>query len=203
MTSVQRIIRGSAALVVLGVTSACSGAGGIGDVLGGVLGGGQPQAAEAQGAIRGVDTRAQQISLQLTNGQTVALAYDNQTKVVYNNQSYPVTSLDRGDQVTARIQSTNNGYYTDLVQVDQPVQGSNTSASSGNVQTLQGTVRAVDTQNGLFAMDVGTGTRLTVSMPYSPSRADVNRFQSLRQGDYVRIAGVYLNNSRVELRQFY
>ena len=64
-------------------------------------------------------------------------------------------------------------------------------------------MRAVDTQNGLFAMDVGTGTRLTVSMPYSPRRADMNRFQSLRQGDYVRIAGVYLNGSRVELRQFY
>jgi hypothetical protein len=40
-------------------------------------------------------------------------------------------------------------------------------------------------------------------MPYSPSRADQNRFQNLRQGDYVRIAGVYLNNTRVELRQFY
>jgi len=42
-----------------------------------------------------------------------------------------------------------------------------------------------------------------VSMPYSPSRADQNRFLNLRQGDYVRIAGVYLNSSRVELRQFY
>ena len=76
---------------------------------------------------------------------------------MYNNQSYPVTSLDRGDQVTARIQSTNNGYYTDLVQVDQPVQGSSSSTSSGNVQTLQGTVRGIDAQNGLFTMDVGTG----------------------------------------------
>ena len=27
-------------------------------------------------------------------------------------------------------------------------------------------------------------------MPYSPSRADMNRFQTLRSGDYVRIAGV-------------
>ena len=71
------------------------------------------------------------------------------------------------------------------------------------MQTLQGTVRGVDTQNGLFTMDVGTGTRLTVSMPYSPSRADMNRFQNLRNGDNVRIAGVYLNSSRVELRQFY
>ena len=132
------------------------------------------------------------------------LQYDNQTKVVYNNQSYPVTSLDRGDQVTDLIHNTNNGsYYTDLVQVDQPVQGSSGSTASGTVQTIQGTVRGIDSQNGLFSLDLGTGTRVTVSMPYSPSRADMNRFQNLRSGDYVRIAGVYLSNSRVELRQFY
>jgi hypothetical protein len=196
--------RRAAAVSTLLVLAGCSSVGGLGNVLGSVLGGGQGQGAnQVSGYVRGVDARSQVIALQASSGQSVNILFDNQTRVVYNNQSYPVTSLDRGDQVTARIQSTNNGYYTDLVQVDQPVQGSNTSASSGNVQTLQGTVRAVDTQNGLFAMDVGTGTRLTVAMPYSPSRADMNRFQSLRQGDSVRIAGVYLNNSRVELRQFY
>ena len=194
--------RRAAAVSTLLVLAACSSNGGLGSVLGSVLGGGQG-ANQVSGYVQGVDTRSQFIALQSSNGQAVNIQYDNQTKVVYNNQSYPVTSLDRGDQVTARIQSTNNGYYTDLVQVDQPVQGSNSSTSSGNVQTLQGTVRGVDTQNGLFTMDVGTGTRLTVSMPYSPSRADMNRFQSLRNGDYVRIAGVYLNGSRVELRQFY
>lgn len=52
-------------------------------------------------------------------------------------------------------------------------------------------------------MDDNRGVRITVSMPYSPSRTDLNRFQSLRSGDVVRIAGVYLNNSRMELRQFY
>jgi hypothetical protein len=197
----QRLVRRGAAALMLGALAACSQAGGLGNVLGSVLGGGQ-QANQVSGVVQGVDTRNRQIGLQQSNGQTVAIAYDNQTQVVYNNQSYPVTSLDRGDQVTARIQSGNNGsYYTDLVQVDQPVQGSNTS-SSGNVQTLQGTVRQIDLQNGLFTMDVSS-TRVTVSMPYSPSRADLDRFQRLRSGDVVRIAGVVLNNSRVELRQFY
>jgi hypothetical protein len=199
--------RGAAGLSMLIGLAACSSAGGLGNVLGSVLGGGAGQGAnQVSGYVQGVDTRQQYIALQSSSGQSVNIQYDNQTRVVYNNQSYPVTSLDRGDQVTARIQSTNNGYYTDLVQVDQPVQGSNGSngsTASGNVQTLQGTVRAVDTQNGLFSMDVGQGTRVTVSMPYSPTRTDMNRFQSLRQGDYVRIAGVYLNNTRVELRQFY
>jgi hypothetical protein len=198
----MRIFRRGAAASALFVLAGCSNTG-LGNVLGSVLGGGQGGGSQVSGYVQGVDTRSQYIALQSANGQSVNIQYDNQTRVVYNNQSYPVTSLDRGDQVTARIQSTNNGYYTDLVQVDQPVQGSNGSASSGNVQTIQGTVRGVDTQNGLFALDVGTGTRVTVSMPYSPRRADMNRFQNLRQGDYVRIAGVFLNNTRVELRQFY
>jgi hypothetical protein len=201
--NMQTFGRRAAALSMTLALAACSTAGGLGNVLGSVLGGGGQQANQVSGYVQGVDTRQQVIALQSSSGQSVNIQYDNQTKVVYNNQSYPVTSLDRGDQVTARIQSTNNGYYTDLVQVDQPVQGSNGSTSSGNVQTLQGTVRAVDTQNGVFSMDVGNGNRVTVSMPYSPSRTDLNRFQSLRQGDYVRIAGVYLNNTRVELRQFY
>ena len=194
--------RSAAAASTLVMLAACSGTGGLGSVLGSVLGGGQG-ANQVSGYVQGVNTRSQYIALQSSSGQSVNIQYDNQTRVVYNNQSFPVTSLDRGDQVTARIQSTNNGYYTDLVQVDQPVQGSNGSTSSGAVQTLQGTVRGVDTQNGLFALDMGAGTRVTVSMPYSPSRADQNRFLNLRQGDYVRIAGVYLNSSRVELRQFY
>jgi len=203
MTGVRRIIRGSAVLVVLGATSACSGAGGIGDVLGGVLGGGQPQAAEAQGAIRAVDTRAQQISLQLSNGQTVALAYDNQTKVVYQNQLYAVTNLDPGDQVILRVRDVGNGtYYTDSIHVTQSVTTQGGTSSSGNVQALQGTVRQIDQTNGLFTLDAGNVV-LTVSMPYGASRADVTRFQNLRTGDSVRFYGVFLNNTRVELRQFY
>jgi hypothetical protein len=194
--------RSAAAASTLVMLAACSGTGGLGSVLGSVLGGGQG-ANQVSGYVQGVNTRSQYIALQSSSGQSVNIQYDNQTRVVYNNQSFPVTSLDHGDQVTARIQSTNNGYYTDLVQVDQPVQGSNGSTATGAVQTLQGTVRGVDTQNGLFALDMGAGTRVTVSMPYSPSRADQNRFLNLRQGDYVRIAGVYLNSSRVELRQFY
>ena len=112
------------------------------------------------------------------------ILYDNQTKVVYNNQSYPVTSLDRGDQVTARIQNTNNGYYTDLVQVDRPVQGSaGTATAVGQRADDPGHGPQIDHQNGLFTMDVSNGARLTVSMPYSPSRTDLTKFQNLRSGD--------------------
>jgi hypothetical protein len=202
--NIQLFGRRAFALSALAALAACSGAG-LGNVLGSVLGGAQgSQANQVSGLVQGVDTRSQVIALQQPSGQSVNILFDNQTRVVYNNQSYAVTSLDRGDQVTARIQQVNNGYYTDLVQVDQPVQGSaGTSGASGNVQAFQGIVRQIDQQNGLFTMDVNGSSRVTVSMPYSPSRADLSRFQQLRSGDNVRIAGVFLNNARVELRQFY
>lgn len=191
--------RGAATLMIL-TLGGCAQLGSVGNVLGGVLGGGGQN--QVQGVVRGVDTRAQQIVIQQSDGSSVALAYDSQTQVVYQNQNYSVTSLDPGDQITARIQSTNNGgYYTDLVQVDQPASGS--GSPSGNVQTIQGTVRQVDTANGLFSLDVANYGTVIVALPYNVSRTDQNRFMSLRSGDRIRIAGVFLNNQRVELRQFY
>ena len=62
---------------------------------------------------------------------------------------------------------------------------------------------SVDRNYGTFLIDAGSGTRITVSMPYQPRSADVTTFNNLRAGQYVRLYGVYLNNTRVELRQFY
>jgi exosome complex RNA-binding protein Csl4 len=181
--------------------AACSQAGQLGDILGSVLGGG---ANMVSGAIRSIDTRARMISVQQSNGQAVSLAYDDQTKVVYQNRLYAVTSLEYGDQVTARVQQLQSGdYYVESVAVTQPASTSTGgSTSSGAVQSLQGTVRQVDRTNGLFTIDAGNGVTLTVSLPYNANTTDVNKFNALRSGDYVRFYGVYVTSSRVELRQF-
>jgi hypothetical protein len=213
MTTIARKARHFAAVTTavtttLIIAAACAQLGQLGSVIGA---GGTPQAGQVSGVVQGVDTRNQQIVLQDANGQSVGLQFDAQTQVTYQNRSYAVTNLERGDRVTARIQQTNNGgYYTDLVQVDQSVSasngtvyGSNGSSSSGTVQTLQGTVRQVDRNNGLFTVDMGNSNVLTVSLPYNPSQNDLNRFQALRAGDAVRFYGVFLNNNRVELRRFY
>ena len=196
MTVQRRVVSSAAAACLLVTTGACSQ---LGSILGGV--GGSPQSNQVSGYVEGVDTRTQQIALQTSSGQRVLLSYDNQTAVVYQNQNYPVTALERGDQVTARVQSTTSGaYYTDLVQVDRSVSG--TGAASGNVQSLQGTVGQIDRSNGVFRLD-GNNASVIVSLPYNVRQSDLNIFQSLRVGDRVRFYGVFLNNSRVELRQFY
>src|SRR4051812_21977581 len=115
MTGIQRVARGGAFGLALVAFSACSSLGNIGNVLGGVLGGGGQQ---VQGTVLAVDTRSQYIALQQSDGQSISLAYDNNTRVTYNNQNYAVTSLERGDVVTANVQQSQNGaYYTDAVQV--------------------------------------------------------------------------------------
>ena len=201
---IQKFARLGAATLAIVTFSGCAQAGGLGGILGSVLGGGQQQGNQVSGTIRGVDTRNAQIVLQQSNGQSVGLSYDNQTKVVYQNQNYSVSSLENGDQVTARVQQTQNGgYYTDYVQVDQSVSTNTGGTSNAQVQSLQGSVRRVDVANGWFELSANSNVVLTVSMPYNASRADVQRFQNLRNGDNVRFYGVYLNNSRVELRQFY
>lgn len=201
MSILQRATRGAVAALAMTSMAACSQAGTLGSVLGSVLGAG---AQEVSGVIAGVDTRAQQVSIQQSNGQTVAIAYDNATKVVYNQQTYPVTSLERGDQVTASIQSNGaQGYYTDQITVTQSVSTGNTGGQGGNVQLLQGTVRQVDQANGWFTMDVSGYGTVTVTLPYNTGSSDRSRFQQLRPGDATRIYGVFLNQTRVELRQFY
>ena len=203
--TIRRMMKAATTAAAAVVLSACSSMGNVGDILGSVLGGGGSQVA---GTVRSVDTRSQQLALRQSNGQDVALAFDGETRVIYQDRVYSITSLESGDQVQAKVQELQNGgYYTDSIWVTQPVQGSGSTGTTGtagtNVQSLTGTVRSIDRNNGLFTLDVGGGTTLTVSMPYQAAQADVNRFNALRTSDYVRFYGVYLNTTRVELRQFY
>jgi hypothetical protein len=199
MISIQRAARWAAAAALIMTATACSNNSNLGDILGGVLGGGGNS--QVTGAVTGVNTRLQQIGLEQSNGQTVTLNYDNNTQVVYQNRNYSVTNLEYGDRVTARVSNSNNGYYTDLIQVDQSA--TTNGGVSGNVQQFEGTVRSLDRTNGYFSISSNNYGTLTVSMPYNPSQSDLNRFNNLRNGDYVRIYGILLNNSRVELRNFY
>jgi hypothetical protein len=199
MITTRRAMRAGAAATLLFVTAACGSTGGIGDIFGGVLGGGN----QVTGTVQGVNTRNQQLGITQSNGQTVTLTYDNNTRVVYQNQNYPVTALEWGDEVTARIPSSgNNSNYTDLITVTRSV-GGDTNTGTDDVRTYEGTVRSIDRNAGIFTMSTNNLGIVTVSMPYNPRQNDVTRFNNLRTGDFVRIYGVMLNNTRIELRQFY
>jgi hypothetical protein len=198
MSGIQRLRRGAAAALMFASVGACAN---LGNVLGGVLGGGgTAQSGQLTGTIRGIDTRSQRISIRESNGQTVPVSYDNQTQVVYQNRNYSPAALENGDRVTARVQANGNSYYTDYVQVDQSI--STVGGSSSNVQLLQGTVRQIDRRNGMFTVDVNNSGTLTVSLPAVSSSNDVNRFNNLRSGQFVSFYGTYLSNGQIQLRQF-
>lgn len=207
MQLIHRITRTGTAVALLATLASCSSAGNIGSILGSVLGSatGQGGGNQVSGYVQSVDTRRQQIYLQQQNGQSVALSFDGNTQVAYQNRSYPVTSLERGDAVTARIVSSNNsnGYYTDLIQVDQSVSSSNGSGASGTVQSFQGTVRGMNSNGDLISVDLSSGSNVTVSLPNQLSQNDYNRFRNLRNGDQIRFYGVVLSNREIQLRQFY
>ena len=182
--------------------TACSSAGSLGNVLGSVLGG-NASANLLTGTIQDVDAQNQQLRIAQSNGQAVSVRFDDRTRVDFDNRGYPVTALESGDEVVARIRDAGNGdYYTDSIHVTQSG-GSGAGSGSTNAQAFQGTVRQVDLQHGLFSIDNGSGYAITVSMPYNPSEADLHRFQYLRRGESVRFYGVIVTNSRIDLRRFY
>jgi len=122
--------------------------------------------------------------------------------VVYQQQEYPVTALERGDQVGMRIQQTQQGAaYTDYIIVTQSVQeaGGGGMGSSG-LQQAEGRVGWVDANRGQF--ELRASRSVVVALPYNPSSTDVNRFRQLRQGDYVRVQGRLVAQDRLELERF-
>ena len=209
MSNVPERARTVVVTLLLGTLAGCAG-GPLSEILGGAGAppatqpSRAPEGARGQGIVRSVDSRSQQIGLQLTNGQNLALLYDNQTKVVYQNQLYAVGNLEAGDEVVVRVRNTSTGsYYTDSVHVTRSVTSSGSTTETGNVQALQGTVRQVDRTNASFILETGNNVMLTVSMPANATRADIKKYESLRVRDGVRIYGVFVTNTRVELRQFY
>ncbi|MGI9140872.1 MAG: hypothetical protein ACR2GJ_07185 [Gemmatimonadaceae bacterium] len=102
------------------VSSGCSNLGSIGNVLGSVLGGQQRQQQQQQMdvEIQQVDANNGRLYVRTQDGQSGQVRVDNNTMVVYNNQRYPVTSLERGDVVRVQLRQTqNNELYAARIDV--------------------------------------------------------------------------------------
>lgn len=108
----------SAALVA---SSGCGNLGSIGNVLGSVLGGmggQQQQQRQIDAEIQQVDANGGRLYVRTQDGQQGTIRVDNNTQVVFNNQRYPVTALERGDVVRIQLQQTrNNELYATRIDV--------------------------------------------------------------------------------------
>jgi hypothetical protein len=184
--------------------------GGIGDVLGGVLGGGQqPVGGTESGAvvaeIRGVDDYNHVIEIRTNDGQNADVRYDQNTRVVYREQQYEVTALEPGDIVRMDVSRSGNEYYTRDIQVQQSVQerqGETGAFDPDALYQLSGSVQQIDYSRGLFTLRTSNDEVVTVTMPYNATSSARDRFERLRRGNSVAVEGRFVGEDRLELTRF-
>ncbi|HJX11780.1 MAG TPA: DUF5666 domain-containing protein, partial [Candidatus Binatia bacterium] len=152
------------------------------------------------GEVRYVDTRAREIEVRSESGRTVNVRYDNRTRVTYRQKDYSVSNLEAGDYVAMRAQQDRDGrLYTDLVAVRESAQDrSGSGGRTGRPDRLdrfEGTVEYVDARRGTFEVR-DRGRLVVVSVAFNAPRTVMERFNRLRQGDFVRIEGRFSNQDR-------
>ena len=162
------------------------------------------------GEVRDVDTRTRQIELSTDAGRSFLVKYDNDTRVSYRQRDYSVADLEPGDYVDVRTQQDRDGrYFTDLITVKESVQersgygGSSSGRGNvGRVEKLEGRVEYVDSRRGTLEIRDRNNRLVVVSLPYNAPRAVSERLNRLREGDYVRMEGRFINRERFELENF-
>lgn len=171
--------------LLAGTVAGCAPLGSLGG-LGDVLGGGH----SLHGEIRSVDTRRGRLQVREQYGRDQTVRFDNRTQVVYQNQRYPVSSLERGDQVQMRVEyDRNNTAWADRIEVRSSARQNDRGSIWGStrVQRLDGRVQTVDTRRGYFTVTTGArNTQMVVYMPRDARREDIRRFDRLRRGERVR-----------------
>lgn len=221
----RNLATAAAAVVTL---TGCAGTnlGQLGEILGGAMGGGaagQQQNGQILAEVQGIDQNRQVIQLRTEQGQTGNVMFDQNTIVVYQNQQYPATALERGDVAYFQLQQTQQGAtYASRIDVQQSVQerngqttgnggtygntGGNTGGTYGGTagtqrMELYGTVGRIDYNQGWFELRTQNGTAM-VSLPYGAGEATTDYFRRLRTGSTVRLEGTNLGNGRIELYRF-
>lgn len=97
-----------------------------------------------RGTVRNIDASRGRLEIDRGYSSTVVVEFASNTPVYYNNQTYRVTDLERGDEVDIRFRDLGSGRMsaTDIT-VTRNVSGGTSSGMNNSV--IRGTVRYVDT----------------------------------------------------------
>jgi hypothetical protein len=202
----------TAATLALVFLAACGSSGGMGDIFGG---GSNANNYEIRGTVDSIDTSSHVVYLSnvtgynnmLSNGgssSNVRVYYDNDTTVGYQGQTFRVADLERGDEVSVRVDESGNQLtaesMTVLRDVSNGTSGSSTYPGSGVYNsTVRGTVRYIDTSRRTIEIDRGNGSLMTVeydtSTPVSWNNQSY-RVGDLERGDEIDVRVNDLGNSR-------
>ena len=111
--------------------AACGTSGTLGDVLGSILGSTSPSnPSSISGTVNAVDANAQRIDMNVayvnnlrnSGSQTnQSIYYNSSTRVVYNNQNYRPTDLERGDEISVTGANNNGQYLANTITVTRSI----------------------------------------------------------------------------------
>lgn len=153
-----------------------------------------------------VDISSHEIHLRPDDSRNRVVGYSADARVLYLGREYRIAQLESGDKVSMQLKQDSRGKsYTDLVRVHE----SKRDQSRGEIirpgtgiQTVDGRVEQLDFQRRSFEIRDQSTERVIVSLPSDAQRSDVERFRALRDGDYVRVEGRFLDRQRFELATF-
>jgi hypothetical protein len=155
-----------------------------------------------------VDTRSRQLHLRPEDSRDRVVGYSADARVLYRGGEYSIAQLASGDKVSMQLKQDSRGNsYTDLIRVQETIQDWNQSrrgddGSESRIQTLDGKVEQLDIQRRSFAIRDQARERVIVSLPSTAERFDLDHFRALRDGDYVRVEGRFLDRQRFEMATF-
>lgn len=170
-------------------------------------------AGEIRAEVTEVDVTHREIRVVwMDGGRRDIIPYDlSYTRVMYHGYNYPVDALQPGDLV-AFVPSPRAAPYIDTIRIQVPVQarvpGSPYARAPipgpvARAQVIEGTVERIDYDRGVFDLRPrDSGRIVTIALPYNARGADVENFRRLRNGDYVRIEGEFVNGDNVQLMAF-
>lgn len=217
-----RTLRGWAAGAVLALAVTAGGCAGNGweDVLNGR----DPYGygSEVRGEVRDVGSRT--IEVRTEGGRSTRVWYDRSTDVRYRDRRYSVRSLERGDYVTVRTSRGREGdlYARSVVvrrsaRADRGYDGRTTDrradrrddrrvpprrADSYARGVLDGRVGLVDRRTMAFQLRSTERGTVQVIAGRNATRDTRNRIDRLRQGEYVRLRGRFIDENRFEVEGF-
>lgn len=155
-----------------------------------------------------VDARSRQLHLRPEDSRDRVVGYSADARVLYRGGEYSIAQLASGDKVSMQLKQDSRGNsYTDLIRVQETIQDRNQSrrgddGSESRIQTLDGKVEQLDIQRRSFAIRDQARERVIVSLPSTAERFDLDHFRALRDGDYVRVEGRFLDRQRFEMATF-
>jgi len=156
------------------------------------------------GEVQFVDNRTRELEIRSDSGRRSVVRFDNNTQVIYRQRTYPVSNLERGDYVAARVQQDRDGRLsTTSISVKETAQDRGMGASVGNrLERTEGRVENIDARRGTFEIRDPRNRIVVISVAYNAPRTITDRFNRLRNGDYVRIEGRSVNSDRFDLENF-